>query len=59
MTNGEDMALDPKDKQKAYRDRMRESGMVPIHDWAPRESADLVHDICRRLREAKKGKTKT
>ena len=54
MTNGEDMALDPKDKQAAYRQRMRESGMVPIHDWAPRESAELVHDICRKLREAKK-----
>ena len=48
------MALDPKDKQAAYRQRMREAGMVPIHDWAPREAADLVHDICRKLREAKK-----
>ncbi|MFB1488402.1 MULTISPECIES: hypothetical protein [unclassified Thiocapsa] len=50
------MALDPKEKQKAYRDRMRAADMVPIHDWAPRESAELVHDICRKLRETKKAK---
>lgn len=45
------MGTDAKDRQRAYRDRMRASGMMPIHDWVPRESLDMVRGIIRMLRE--------
>jgi hypothetical protein len=51
------MALDPKDKQAAYRERMRERGFVPIQEWIPPESKALVRSICKRLREGAKAKT--
>lgn len=52
------MGTEAKDRQKAYRDRMREAGMVPLHDWVPSESVELVRGICKRLRESTKTKTK-
>lgn len=63
VTNKGIMGTEAKDRQKAYRDRMRAAGMSPLHDWVPVESIDLVRDIIRMLREtaphrrAKEGKT--
>lgn len=60
------MGTEAKDRQKAYRDRMRAADMAPLHDWVPSESIDLVRDIIRLLRETaperrerEKTKTKT
>jgi hypothetical protein len=50
------MALESKEKQAAYRDRMRAAGLVPITEWIPPESKALVRGICKRLREGAKAK---
>ncbi|NCC29825.1 MAG: DUF3018 family protein [Gammaproteobacteria bacterium] len=43
-------------RQAAHRERLRAAGLVPITEWIPPESKELVRGICKRLRE---GKTKT
>lgn len=53
------MALSTKEKQAAYRDRMRAAGLMPVQEWIPPESAELVRGICKRLREGKKAKRTT
>ena len=48
-------------RQAAHRDRMRAAGLVPITEWIPPESKELIRGICKRLREraTKEGTTKT
>ena len=51
VTGKGNMGTEAKDRQKAYRDRMRAADMAPLHDWVPEESVGLVRDIIRLLRE--------
>ncbi len=45
------MALESREKQQAYRDRMKARGFVAVHELVPVQSKALVRDICRGLRE--------